>query len=327
MKILCVLLTLLLVSCAPDVNINEELHPYIEVAPFEGYYAQVDIYDAEAEVPEYVMLEGKWYAVSVINSSVPPEGYEKQTVLTVRDGIMAINSGAYAKFEQVTTVNLPDSLQGLGKNSLPPNTAELTLPSLPCQDLKLAVSDPSTVKKVTITDMGFADISSLTSLEEVTVVDGVWPYFPTLADKVEEGLFFQGFFQDGVYCQPGKVGKGTATPVWAENPSEQEQPQFIGITSFRLFIYFSTEERFRMTYEEGDTWRFVVPTDGGYTYKWYVDNKEVHSGGDYFTTRTEDGQLEFEYSNVPIGLAHTVRCALFEGDELKAVTQLTFTAQ
>lgn len=338
MKILCVLLTLLLVSCVPDATINEELYPYIEISPFEGYYAQVDIHDAEAEVPEYVMLDGKWYAVAVINSSVPPDGYEKQTDLEIREGIMAINSGAYAAYENVTTVELPSSLQSLGKNSLPPNTTELTIPNMPCQDLKLALADVSTVKKVTITDMGFADISALTSVEEVTVIDGVWPYFPNLPDKVEEGLFFQGFFQDGVYCQPGKVGKGTATPIWAETPSEHDEDgQYVMGAMFRLFIYFSTEERFKMSYEEPieeteaiegtDYWKFTVGTDGGYTYKWYINNKEVYTNEKVAIYKTDEGQLVLEWKDddISFGFSHTVQCALYEAGELKAVTQLTFT--
>jgi hypothetical protein len=343
-KILCVLLVLLMVSCDMPISVaNEEISPYVKVTPFEGYYAQVDVYDAEAEVPEYVIIDGKWYAVVVINSSVPPEGYEKQTVLEVREGIMAINSGAYAKFENVTTVELPSSLQSLGTASLPPNVTEITLPSLPCQDLKTALADVSTVKKITITDRGFADLSALTSLEEVTVVDGVWPYFPNLPDKEEENLYFQGFFQDGVYCEAGKVGKGTATPVWAEKPREHEQPTFIGSTSFRLFIFFSTEERFRMSYEEPieakeateeteaiegtDYWKFTVGTDGGYTYKWYINNKEVFTDENHTIERGDEGQIILKWKNDDISSAfsNTVQCALYEGEDLKAVTQLTFT--
>ena len=336
MKVLCVLLALLMVSCSMEIGVNEEISPYIKITPFEGYYAQVDIYDADAEVPELAKIDGKWYAVTVINSCVAPDGFEKQTVLNIKDGIMVINSNAYAKYEDVVTVNLPSSMQSLGKNSLPPNTAELVTPSMPCQDLKIALEDPDSLRKITITDMGFADLSALTSLEEVTVVDGVWPYFPNLPDKVEEKLFFQGFFQDGVYCEAGKVGKGTAVPVWAENPREHEQPAFVGGASFRLFIYFTTEECFRIKpvndteneYEnESDgSWRFKIDTDNGYSYKWYVNNQIVADEGDYTITELDTGELIFVYRNVPVGLSQTVRCAFFdENEELKAVTQLTFT--
>lgn len=306
MKII-LLLVLLLTSCAEEVN--KELYPYVKLSPFEYYYAQADVYEPNAEIPKYAEIDGKWYAVAVINSVATPTGGEES--LKVREDILAINSNAYAGYEDVTEVELPDSLQSLGANSLPPNTEELKIPSLPCQDLDIALPDPSTVKKVTITDTGFADISALTGLEEVTVIDGAWPYFPTLADK--EKLYFQGFFQDGVRCESGRTASGTAYPVWTEKPRNEDYIPIPDAGSlFRLFIFFATEERFKMAYGEGDTWTFSIKEDGGYSTKWYADSKLVQTGG-------------LEYSYDPAMGVHTVKCALFEGESLKAVTQLTFT--
>ena len=292
-KILFVAIALALL-CSCSQHPDEAFLPLLRFSPFDEGYAQVDILATSAELPRFVDIGGRRLSLVVVNSAVVDEGVE---ILSIPNGILAINSYAYEGAADVRTVVLPNTLQSLGVRSLPPNAIVVHSPSLACEDLRKAFEDPMKIEYVHITDTGIADLRGLEGLKAVES-DGVWPVLPSLPDK--DGVPFQGWYADGKRVVPYTTASGVAKPVWGW---EGEQTSEIVLSGIRLSykVHSSPEYRMEMSMTEGRR-RFSTASFPKLETQWFVDGGLVRIGGFSLERTFEPG-------------THTVRC----------MSQVTFT--
>ena len=285
-RALVILMTvvLLTVSCSYEETVNDHFYPYCRLEEFESFFAQVTFLSSDMSYPELYTENGKEYLVAVINGFDREEyALEIKGELTVRDGIMAINSSSFYKADNVTSVVLPSSCRSLGKNSLPQKASEMTMTLKAATDLWKAVSDENkgNLHKLTVTGGGeLLTISgNFCNLESVTVTnDGRAAYWPVLPTLRKTGYTFHGWEDaDGNSVVSGtriNGTSGTAHPVWEEgddpdSPSSGDEDTSQGSSTFRIpQITLQTSPEYRLSIvNNGDGTYTVTPasTSSGYT--------------------------------------------------------------
>lgn len=302
-KILAVAAAIALL-CSCSQHPDEAFLPLLRFSLFDEGHAQVDILAPTDDLPRFVDIGGRRIPLVVVNSAVVENGGD---VLMVPDGILAVNSRAYEGAVDVRTVVLPDSMQSLGVEALPPNTVAVHSPSLACEDLQKALVDPKKLEYVHITDTGIADLRGLEGLKAVES-DGVWPMFPSLPDK--DGTPFQGWYADGRRAVPYTTASGKAEPVWGW---EGERASEIVLSGIRLSykVHSSPEYRMEMSSTENGR-RFSTSSFPKLETRWFADGESVGTGGFSFEGSFEPG-------------VHTVRCMFYSLGTAVGMSQITFT--
>lgn len=211
-KLLPVLLVILLCSCTMESSLNDPFPQYYILEQFESFFSQVTFKTGEMIYPKVYSQDGQDFVVAVINGFENPEDATTlEGTLSIQEGIMAINSNAFALADNVTEVVLPTSCQSLGTNSLPQKASKIVISDAAAKDLDKAIADENkgNVTTIVINGSGGTQISgSFDNLEQVQVVNespnkqGFWPSLPTLSDK--DGLYFIGWYdQEGNKIQNG----------------------------------------------------------------------------------------------------------------------------
>ena len=192
----------LFVACSSDAGTPEEDYysTYCILEPFDNDYAQVTFKTSEMVYPSVCTIDGKEYTVAVINGFENPEiARSLSGTLEIKDGIMAINSNAFAKAENVSQIILPTSCQSLGTNSLPSNFSEITLPLEAAKDLYRAISNKDNLNTITIVGgvlIGFE--GEFKNLRKVQVVGTnanakvYWSTLPSFTDTA--GAYFDAWY-------------------------------------------------------------------------------------------------------------------------------------
>ena len=197
-----------LVSCSQDpppdttATTDTEINywAYCILEPFTDSYAQVTFKTSQIIYPNVCTIDGSEYTVAVINGFENPEDARALNgTLEIQSGIMAINSNAFARAENITSVILPASCLSLGTNSLPPNPSEITLSTEAAKDLYRAISNPSRLKTINIIDNGATTLTgSYSSLEKVQILGKIataqayWPSLPTFSNTANR--HFAGWY-------------------------------------------------------------------------------------------------------------------------------------
>ena len=198
---LILLVVSLCVSCDDENgSIEDYISQYCILEPFEDNYAQVTFRTSDMIYPPVCTIDGKEYIVAVINGFENPEDARALTgTLEIKDGIMAINSNAFAGAENVSEVFLPSSCQSLGVNSLPPQTSEITLNPEAAKDLYRAISNKDNLSTVTIVGSGVISFDGeFRNLKKVQIVGEdpdakvYWTSLPTFSDT--DGSYFDGWY-------------------------------------------------------------------------------------------------------------------------------------
>jgi hypothetical protein len=273
-----ILLTfILLASCALQNTINDYYPTYCILEPFEDYYAQVTFKSSAMIYPKVYTENGENYFVAVINGFENPEdALELKGTLEIESGIMAINSNAFARAENITKVILPSSCQSLGNHSLPPKITDITLDPEAAKDLAIALTDLDALKTITLVGTGITNIKGeFNNLEEVKIVGSAlnvqayWPSLPLLPDVGE--LYFQGWFDSfgNRIIGGNKIEMvnsvttvndeqyylyGIATPKYAEappkEPIEDEELQSSGFGFIASSYLVATEEKYEFIFTD-----------------------------------------------------------------------------
>ena len=304
--LLLILLALFLVSCNDDQSPSTVNYAdYCILEPFEGSYAQVTFKTSQMLYPTVCQIDGKDYVVAVINGFENPEDACALTgTLEIKDGIMAINSNAFAQAENVEKIILPSSCQSLGTNSLPPHPSEITLNPEAAKDLSRALQDKDSLKTITLVGTSITNITgSFTALEKVQIVSqdataqAFWPSLPTLPNP--DGRYFSGWYDSlgNRVLSGSKVTAlneivtinskeyylyGVATPKFTETPPEEpiedEDPQEISGYSFKIpYFLIATEEKYGFEFTDyGDGVFGIKPKATGLDYSLRFDSKEVN---------------------------------------------------
>ena len=303
--LLLILLALFIVSCDNDKDPPEENYSdYCILEPFEGNYAQVTFKTSEMVYPTVCQINGKDYVVAVINGFENPEDARALTgKLEIKDGIMAINSNAFAKAENIVEIILPSSCQSLGTNSLPPHPSEITLNSEAAKDLSRALQNKDSLKTLTLVGTDIITLpDSFTNLEKVQIVgqdantQAFWPALPNLPNP--DGQYFSGWYDSlGNRILGGsKVEKlntaitiaskeyylyGMATPKFSEEPPEEpiedDESQASSGYSFQVPCFLIlTEEKYGFEFTDYGNGVFgIKPKVSGLNYSLRFNSKEV----------------------------------------------------
>lgn len=274
------------VSCAADTTVNDYFFPYSILEQFESFFAQVTFTSPEMVYPSVYTEDGQNYLVAVINGFENPEDAETLTgTLEIKDGIMAINSKAFEKADNVTEIILPSSCQSLGVTSLPQRAERMTMSLEAATDLVKAINDSEkdNLKELTVNGSGLATITgNFYNLETVTVNGTYWPNLPTLS---KDGVYFGGW----VDSNGNKIIGGTritssghkATPVWTTNPTPtpvpgpEPTPDIGGMGFLIPYITMATGREYALKYtNNGDGTYSFTPSTTAVGYELKFDNNE-----------------------------------------------------
>ena len=280
--IAALLIMLFVTSCDLNPTVNDEFFPYCTISPEEAFFAKVKFKSADMIYPKTVTIDGKHYIVAIIDGFEDPKEAAKLTgTLTIDDNIMAIYSGSFAYADNVTEVILPAGCKGLGERSLPQNITSLTCSGYvqTTNDLERALSDEAKlkVKHITFINNGLttfkADQGKWDGLESVTIVPETegskvyWPSLPKLSDKLDEGLYFAGWFDsDGNKILSASLittADATAHPEWADVPPEPEpedqDPNTFGGMGFSIpYILMVTNEDYSIEFTDNEDGTFTI---------------------------------------------------------------------
>ncbi len=325
---------LLLTSCSYDTTVNDHFYPYCRIEEFELFFAQVTFLSSDMSYPDLYTENGKEYLVAVING-FDKEEYELELrgCLTVRDGIMAINSNSFCKADNITSVALPSSCRSLGKNSLPQKASEMTMPLKAATDLWKAVSDENKGNLCKLNVTGGGELLTISgnfcNLESVTVSnDGRTAYWPVLPTLRKAGYTFGGWKDDNgnTVVSGTRINgtSGTAHPVWEEgedpdSPSTGEEDTSQGSSTFRIpQITVQTDPRYRLSVtDNGDGTYTVTPASTSPGYTLYYDGAPC-------TPAFADGKWTFEVHTIG---SHTFSVFYLDtGGNPLGFAQITFEA-
>ncbi len=286
------------VSCsAVPTTVNDYFFAFSTLEEFEGYFAQVTFTSPEMTYPATYTEDGKHYVVAVINGFENPDDALALTgTLEIHDGIMAINSNAFVKADNVTEVILPTSCRSLGENSLPQKAGKITLCLRAASDLYRAISDENkeNVTELVVIGSELATITgNFSNLESVTV-EGTEEdsklYWPNLPKLEKEGLYFGGWVDsDGNKIYGGtKITSTTAvaTPLWStepfennddDNPEPEPTPSGMGTGFVVPYLGLATGKEYALKYTDNE--------DGTYSFApaSYSDSYDIKYDGDEFT--------------------------------------------
>ena len=326
---LILLVVCLCFSC--EYQIEDYYSQYCILEPFEGNYAQVTFKTSDMIYPPVCTIDGKEYIVAVINGFENPEDARALTgALEIKDGIMAVNSNAFAGAENVSEVFLPTSCQSLGVNSLPPQTSEITLNPEAAKDIYSALSDTSNLKFINIMGNGATSISgSFSALEKVQIIgesataQAYWPSLPSFSNTATR--YFAGWYdaQGNRIVSGSGITKanttvtingreyylyGAATPRFTEKETEE---QVAGGSGFDIpYFMVATADKYSFVFTDYGAGNFgIAPkTTENTVYsltfdlkevKWELDNGEwkitVDQPGTYVFScfyKTSDGTVE-----------------------------------
>ena len=292
------------VSCDDENgSIEDYISQYCILEPFEDNYAQVTFRTSDMIYPSVCTIDGKEYVVAVINGFENPEDARALTgTLEIKDGIMAVNSNAFAAAENVTEVVLPSSCQSLGTNSLPPNSTEITLNPEAAKDLQRAISNKDSLNTVTIVGSGVISFEGeFRNLKKVQIVGEdpdakvYWTSLPSFPDT--DGSYFDGWYDSN----GNKIVSGAkitnlnttvtvnskqyylydvATPRFSSTPIEPEEGEKGGPSSSGFNIpYFilASEAEYSFTFTDLGEGRYVIKpnTTTGVEYDIALNSRKI----------------------------------------------------
>ncbi len=315
-----------LVSCSqdppPDSTVNTDsttnYSEYCIFEPFEGTYAQVTFKTSQIIYPSVCTIEGKEYTVAVINGfENPDDARALNGTLEIQNGIMAINSNAFSKADNVTSVILPASCQSLGSSSLPPNPSEITLSTEAAKDLYRAISNKASLKTINLIGNGIASITGdFSALEKVQIIgesataQAYWPSLPSFENTATR--LFEGWHdaQNSPITSSTKItslpttvvlnGKqyylyGVATPKFKVEAASQGAGGFFNIPYFMV----ATEAKYSFVFTDLGTGKYTIApntTEENMTYVLTLNGKEVDgqlSEGKWEITVEDTGSYVF----------------------------------
>ncbi len=223
--------------------------------------------------------------VAVINGFENPEDAHSLTgTLEVKDGIMAINSNAFAKAENVSKIILPSSCQSLGINSLSPNPSEITLNPEAAKDLYRAIVNKDSLTTITIVGSGVISFSGeFKNLKKIQVVGNdanakvYWSTLPSFSDTNVS-------YFDNWYDSHGNKIIGGAK-IANLNTS-------IFVNSKQYYLYEVATPKFSATPIEPDEGEEYGPSQSGFSIPYFVLASEVQYSFSF--TDQDDGKYHFK---------------------------------
>ncbi len=272
MAVICLVL-LFLVSCTADsLTVNDYFFPYSNLEVFEGTFSQVTFTSSEMVYPDSYTKNGKTYKVAVINGFENAEDALSLTgTLEIKDGIMAINSGAFLRADNVREVILPVTCRSLGTNSIPQKASTMTMPLKAASNLNKAISDENkeNLKTLIVIGRDFVTITgNFFNLESITVQginEGDELYWPNLPTLEKEGCSFGGWVDsDGNKIYGGTRITSTtsvAKPIWGGGPTPNPNttPGGSGMGFVIPYLGLATEQKYEL--------EFTDNKDGTYSFK------------------------------------------------------------
>lgn len=303
-------------TATTDTEINYSAYCIFE--PFTDSYAQVTFKTSQIIYPNVCTIDGSEYTVAVINGFENPEDARALNgTLEIQSGIMAINSNAFARAENITSVILPASCLSLGTNSLPPNPSEITLSTEAAKDLYRAISNKASLKTINLIGNGIASINGdFSALEKVQIIgesataQAYWPSLPTFSNTATR--LFEGWYDaqgspitssTKITSSPTTVvlnGKqyylyGIATPKFKVEAASQGAGGFFNIPYFMV----ATEAKYSFVFTDLGTGKYTVApntTEENMTYALTLNGKEVNlqlSEGKWEITVEDTGSYVF----------------------------------
>ncbi len=232
--------------------------------------------------PPVCTIDGKEYTVAVINGFENPEDARALTgTLEIKDGIMAINSNAFAEAANVSEVFLPSSCQSLGVSSLPPQSSELTLSPEAAKDLYRAVGNKESLKRLTIVGSGvisfegeFRNLSEIRIAGEDPDAKVYLTSLPSFPDT--DGSYFEAWYDSR--------GNRIVSGAKIENLKTS-----VTVNSKPYFLYEAVAPKFSATPIEPEEGEKDGPSKSGFNIPYFILASEVQ----YSFTFTDLGEGKY----------------------------------
>ena len=259
----------LCISCDDENgSVEDYISQYCILEPFDDNYAQVTFRTSDMIYPPVCTIDGKEYVVAVINGFENPEDARILAgILEIKDGIMAINSNAFAAAENVSEVLLPSSCQSLGPNSLPPNSTVITLNPEAAKDLYRALGSRDSLNTVTIVGSGVISFDGeFRNLKKVQIVGEdpdakvYWTSLPAFSDT--DGSYFDGWYDSR--------GNRIVAGAKIENLDTT-----VTVNSREYYLYEAATPRFSATPIEPDEGEKGGPSKSGFIIPYFIVASEV----------------------------------------------------
>ena len=296
--------------------------------------------------PSVCTIDGKGYVVAVINGFENPEDARALTgTLEIKDGIMAINSNAFAKAENVEEIILPSSCQSLGINSLPPQPSEIALNPEAAKDLSHAIQNTDSLNTITIIGSGvisfegeFKNLKKIQIVGEDATAKVYWSTLPSFSNTDIS------YFDDWYDSHGNKISAGAkitnlnttislnskqyylyevATPKFSVTPIEPEEGEENGPSQSAFNIpYFvlASEAQYSFTFTNQGNGKYSIKpnTTTGVKYELALNSEKLD------LELNENNEWEISVENLG---TYTFTCSYkdLETEEDLGFGQITFT--